>query len=75
MIGAAVEAPGEAPSRAAMLPSAEVTTSVPNCRTPPPLFRSLLDDLHPLAGRDQLPVDRSACGKKSVQFVRAFAGS
>ncbi|MNT47424.1 hypothetical protein D3C72_1841390 [compost metagenome] len=35
MIGAAVEAPGEAPSRAAMLPSAELTTSVPNCRTPP----------------------------------------
>src|SRR5471030_1422759 len=35
MIGAAVDAPGEAPSRPAMVPSAEVTISVPSFSTPP----------------------------------------
>ena len=35
MIETAVDAPGEAPSRPAIEPSAPVTTSVPNCRTPP----------------------------------------
>jgi hypothetical protein len=31
----AVEAPGEAPSNAAKLPSAELTISVPNSKIPP----------------------------------------
>ncbi|WP_409019427.1 hypothetical protein [Dyadobacter sp. CY347] len=35
MIETAVEAPGEAPSNAASEPSAAVTISVPNSRTPP----------------------------------------
>ena len=35
MIGTAVDAPGEAPRSPAMVPSAEATTSVPNCSTPP----------------------------------------
>ena len=35
MIGTAVDAPGDAPRRPAMLPSAAATTSVPNCSTPP----------------------------------------
>ena len=35
MIGTAVDAPGDAPSRPLMEPSEEVMTSVPNCSTPP----------------------------------------
>ena len=35
MMDAAVDAPGDAPRSPAIEPSAEVTTSVPNCRTPP----------------------------------------
>lgn len=35
MIGAAVDAPGEAPSRPAMLLSCELTISVPSLSTPP----------------------------------------
>ena len=35
MIETAVDAPGDAPSRPAIEPSAAVTTSVPNCSTPP----------------------------------------
>ena len=32
----AVDAPGEAPSKTAKLPSAALTTSVPNSKIPPP---------------------------------------
>ena len=39
---AEVEAPGEAPKSAAILPSAFVTTSVPNSKTPPPSFPFLI---------------------------------
>ena len=42
MIAAAVEAPGEAPSRPAIVPSAPLTTSVPNCSTPPFLASFLI---------------------------------
>ena len=35
MIGAAVDAPGDAPSRPAMLPSCDATISVPSFSTPP----------------------------------------
>ena len=35
MIGTAVDAPGEAPRRAAIEPSADEMSSVPNCSTPP----------------------------------------
>ena len=55
MMATAVLAPGEAPSSAAMEPSAAVTISVPNSSTPP-CFLVFLDDLHALAGHGQLPV-------------------
>src|SRR4051812_39634557 len=38
----AVEAPGEAPSRPAMLPSPPTTSSVPNCSTPRPSVTSAI---------------------------------
>src|SRR3546814_791541 len=39
MIETVTEAPGDAPSKAARVPSLAATSSVPNCRTPP-FFRS-----------------------------------
>jgi hypothetical protein len=44
-----VEAPGDAPSNAAMLPSSEATISVPNSKTPPSSAISF-DHLYPLTG-------------------------
>ncbi|MCY1405018.1 hypothetical protein D9M71_202450 [compost metagenome] len=41
MIDTVTDAPGEAPSRAAMVPSSADTSSVPNCRMPP-FFGSFL---------------------------------
>ena len=55
MMAKAVEDPGDAPSRAAMLPSAELTISVPNSSTPPFLI-IFLDNLHPLSGNFRFPV-------------------
>ena len=66
MIGGEVDAPGDAPSRAARVWSLSVTISVPNCSTG--LQRIALDDLHALAGGDQLPVTRLGIGEVLDQF-------
>ena len=69
MIETEVDAPGDAPRSAAMDPSAEETTSVPNCRNAP-TNRIFLDDLDALASNLKPPVVSLGRGYRSLENLQ-----
>src|SRR5690606_6936783 len=71
MIGTDVDAPGDAPSKAAIEPSALDTTSVPNSNAP--VFRIFLNNLYPLSGNFDFPILQLCRRNKllqGIQFIR-----